>query len=362
MSKRISLITIHVGNNFGSVLQTIASCLMLKKLGCDVTVVDYWPDRVTYRRYWLDALKSPVKLAWRMIYFPMALANKYIYLSYLRKYCKLSKRITPRSDFAVECPRADVYVTGSDQVWNSIHNEGFDGHYYFEGLPADATKMAFCSSIGREDLDEKEKPKVRELLLGYKAISVREDSAANILKKLGIESTQLIDPTFLLDRLQWEPFMSERIVKQPYLLVYTPYNTIDKEMIYRAARLIAAQRGLKVITFSWTMKGESLADKTIKYANPGDFLSLMHYADFVITNSFHGTAFSINLNKQFFVFQPSAFSTRIESILRKTGLTDRMIFSDAAVESSAEIDYVDVNRILDAERTAALCFLDQAIN
>jgi len=359
---KAALITIHVGANYGSVLQTIASYHILKKLGLYPIVVNYHPDRVTYTRYWKDALKSPVKLLRRLIYFPMSIANKHIYMSYLKRHCKLSNRITPRDNFTDVCPKSDIYITGSDQVWNSIHNEGFDGHYYFEGFPEKTVKIAFSSSIGREDFDESEKLKVKELLKGYKAISVREDSAVKILDRLGIEATQLLDPTFILDRFQWEPFMSKRIIMEPYLLIYTPYNTIDKEIIYRAARLVADKYHLKVVTFSWNLKGEKLADKTIRFANPGDFLSLMHYADYVITNSFHGTAFSINLNKQFWVFQPSAFSTRIESILRKTNLIKRMLLSEMSEKDITEIDYTAVNQILEAERTVAWDFLKQALS
>lgn len=362
MSKRISLITIHVGNNFGSVLQTIASYITLKRFADDVTVINYWPDRVTYRRYWKDALKSPIKFLWRLFFFPISITNKNIYMSYLKNHCKLSNRITSSNNFSEVCPPSDIYVTGSDQVWNSIHNEGFDGHYYFEGFPKNSLKIAFSSSIGRDDFDEQEKAKVRELLKEYKAISVREDSAVKILEQLGIIATQLIDPTFMLDRFQWKSFMSKRLIQSPYLLIYTPYNTIDKQLIYNAARLLADKFHLKVVTFSWNMKREALADKTIKFANPGDFLSLMNYADYIITNSFHGTAFSINLNKQFWVFQPSAFSTRIDSILRKTNLTSRMLLSEMSEKDITKIDYTEANRILDKERESVLDFLKKAIS
>jgi len=361
MCQKISLITIHVGNNFGSVLQTIASAEFLSSFGYNVTVIDYWPDRVTYERYWKDALKSPIKLLWRLIYFPIALKNKHIYMSYLKKYCKLSNRITSKQDFVKVCPETDVYVTGSDQVWNSIHNEGFDGHYYFAGFPDDVEKIAFSSSIGRNDLDESEKDKVKELLGNYKAISVREDSAVKILETLGIKSIQLLDPTFMLDRFQWESYMNKRLIKDSYILIYTPYNTVDKEVIYRSARVLSQKYGLKIVTFSWNTKAEKLADMTIKFANPGDFLSLMYHADYVITNSFHGTAFSINLNKQFWALQPSAFSTRIESVLRKVNLTDRMLLSELKVSDIKPIDYTEVNKVLDAERERAEEFLTNAL-
>lgn len=113
-----------------------------------------------------------------------------------------------------------------------------------------------------------------------------------------------------------------------------------------------------MVTFSWDYYGEQLADKTVYYASPGDFLSLMYYADYVVTNSFHGTAFSINLNKQFWVYAPSMFSSRVSSIIRLLGLDDRMI--DGVITEEAinnNIDYEQVNQKLEVERARALSFL-----
>ncbi len=141
-------------------------------------------------------------------------------------------------------------------------------------------------------------------------------------------------------------------------MVYTPYNIKDKEQIYKTVRTISNAKGLQVVTFSWDYWGERLADKTVYYASPGDFLSLMYYADYVITNSFHGTAFSINLNKQFWVYAPSMFSSRVSSIIRLLGLENRMIDGDIP-ESEIDdiIDYEKVNQKLDLERSRAMSFL-----
>lgn len=359
---KIAIITIHVGSNFGSILQTIATCQILKQAGADPVIINYIPDRVTYKRYFKEGFQSVKRLIRRICYFPFFLLDKKIYSGYLTKYVKLSSPIYQGEDFFRKCPSADIYMTGSDQVWNSIHNEGYDGHYYFEGFPEEIRRVAFCSSIGREDFDETEKSRVAEELIKYKAISVREDSAVEILSKLGIESTQIIDPTFLLDRIQWRKFMSQRIVKEPYVLIYTPYNTVDENVIYASAKKLAEKYNLKIVTFSWTFKNDPRANRTVKFASPGDFLSLMYYADFIITNSFHGTAFSINFNKNFWVFQPNAFSTRIESILRKTGLINRMLFSELTNTNLQEIEYSRVNSIIEQERNFASNFLEKALN
>lgn len=362
--KKISLLTIHVGENFGSNLQTIATVEALKKHGCVTTVVNYIPDRRTWKRFfkrYLVSIQSVVKMPFLLF---VEIMNKHIYNSYLAKHVKVSKPIYPKDNFVDACPKADTYVTGSDQVWNSIHNEGLDKRYYFDGFPQDTVKVAYSSSIGREELPADEYAEVKRMLGSYKAISVRELSAKHLIEDIGYDATHLLDPTFMLTRDDWKYYMSRRIVKEPYLYVYLPYNIHDKSLIYQTIRRVAGRRGLKVVASSWHILPERMADRTVYFSNPGDFLSLMYYADYVVTNSFHGTAFSINLNKQFWVYLPSGFGTRILSILVLCRLQDRLLASDEIVEDSqinVPIDYVPVNAILDGEREKAHAFLDKAL-
>lgn len=358
--KKVALITVHVGPNFGSVLQTIASCEVFKRLNLDPIVVNYIPDRVTYRRAIQDALKSFKKL----VVLPARLLNWYlnnqVYGGYLMKHCILSNAIYARDDFEKKCPFADFYVTGSDQVWNSIHNECIDIHYLWGGIKG--IKIAYASSIGKELDTEEEISSFKKYLAGYKAISVREQSACTeLMDKIGLQSKVLLDPTFMLDRYQWMPFASKRLVKEPYLFMYLPYNVVDKSIIYATARKVAKAKGLKIVTYSIKIYKEPLADKTFLYANPGDFLSLMNYADYVITNSFHGTAFSINLNKQFSVFMPSHFSTRIDNILQKCNLKERLLTGHESIDFwNQTIDYATPNTILDGLRGESISFLQQS--
>lgn len=359
--KKVAILTIHIGINFGSILQTIASYQTVKQLGYEPIIINYIPERATLKRYIKGAFSSPARLARRCIFLPVYLKYHTIYRRYLAHYVELSSPIYDTDNFIDKCPKSDVYLVGSDQVWNSQHNEGFNGRYFFEGVDKDAYKIAFCSSFGREKIDAEEQTKVKSLLAGFKAISVREDSGVDILNKIGIKSEQLIDPTFLFTKEIWGKYASQRIEKEPYVLVYTPYNTVNASIIYGSARNLADKYGLKVVTFSWKAKRESLADRTVLFADPGDFLSLMLHADYVITNSFHGTAFSINLNKQFWVFQPSAFSTRIESILKLTGLRDRMLMGKITNNDIMRIDYKDINTILESERKKSINFLKNAL-
>lgn len=360
--KTAAIITVHVGQNFGSNLQTIATSEVLKKLGYSPLVVNYIPNRVSRKSYWREAFKNPIRLCWRILHAPLFYKNLHIYEKYQSKYCKLTQPIYDSDDFSQKCPHADVYITGSDQVWNSKHNQGFNNRYFWDGIPDKAKKIAYASSLGVETLPKEEYTLVNKYLKGYHAISVRESSAKAIVESMGLKAEHLLDPTFMLDREQWKPFMSSRLIQEPYLLVYVPYNIVDKNALYKKAKDIAESKGLKVVTFSWDYQKESLADKTMRFANPGDFLSLMYNADYVITNSFHGTAFSINLNKQFCVYMPSGFGTRITSILSLCNLENRLINNNSDSNIVSEyIDYNPVNSILAKERKAAYQFLEEAL-
>lgn len=358
--KTANIITIHVGPNFGSNLQTIATCDVLKKIGIESTVINYIPPRATWKRFWKDGL-NPFILLKRLYRLPNRLINNKIYEGFLDSHCNVTKPIYSEDEFAKVCPKANFYVTGSDQVWNIKHNEGIDTHYFWEEI--DGQKIAFASSIGNNSFTEEEKKVLPKYLSKYKAISVREDSAKELLSSIGIESTHVLDPTFMLDRNEWQKYASPRTVKEPYLLVYLPYNIADKDLIYKSICKIAKKKKLKVVTFSWGYHNDKYADETIKWASPGDFLSLMTHADYVVTNSFHGTAFSINLNKQFRAYLPSAFTTRVTSIMDLCGVADRRLGSEITDSQIDEtINYEPVNKILDAERQKALDFLNTALS
>ena len=363
--KTISLITIHLGSNFGSILQTIASFEILKKLDYKILIVNYIPDRCTWKRFLISHIDNFSSFLKMFIVVPLEIINKHIYNSYLARYADVSNPIYSGDDFVNVCPKSNIYVTGSDQVWNSVHNEGLDRRYYFDGFPGDTIKIAYSSSIGRGKLDLDEYVEVKRMLGSYKAISVREESAKQIIESMGYTVTHLLDPTFMLNKEDWGKYRSKRLVKAPYVLVYLPYNIHNKQLIYKTVRSIAIEKGLKIVSFSWTIKPEKYADKTIYFANPGDFLSLMEYADYVVTNSFHGTAFSINLNKQFSVYLPTGFGTRIISILKKCSLMHRLLKEEEIITKekiNEKINYQSVNKILDEERTKAYAFLNKALN
>lgn len=365
MSKKAVFITIHVGANFGSVLQTVATSYVLRQLGVEAEVLDYRPPRVLYKRLFKKAFNgyfAPIRL---MVWMLMKVYNDHIYLGFVKRNCKLTPTFYSMNEVKGHLPEADYYVSGSDQVWNSTHNEGIDPMYYFPYVPDDKTIFAYSSSFGKENLPKEEIKVITPWLKRFRAISVREESARQLLSRMGIENAvHLLDPTLMLNRETWKSlYITKWVVDKPYILVFLPYNTVSKDLVYQTARKIAQLKRLEVVTFSWEIFSEKLADRTIKYAKPEDFLSLFYYADVVVTNSFHGTAFAINMNRQMWVYEPSAFPTRLLSLIHLVGLDDRVL-SDVITDEQIgkTIDYETVNLVLDVEREKTLDFLGKVLN
>lgn len=371
MARKVSLITVHTGPNFGTVLQVIATVRVLQQNGLETEVVNYIPPRDELARFIKDTKehilqgKNIIRKAFRLYGglrgFQSFKKNDSIYIGCLKNFVTLSEPILSSDLFTEKCPKADFYVTGSDQVWNTVYNEGVDSHYFFDGI--NGTKIAFSSSIGQTDLSEEEKSLFAKYLKEYKRISVRESSAVKMLSEIGIPSVNLIDPTLMLNRNDWGDILNgTRLHKKDYLLVYIPYNIHDKEEIYSLARRVARSKGLQIITFSWTRTKEPLADFTYRDASPLDFLSLMYHASFVITNSFHGTAFSINLNRDFFVFLPTEFVSRVEDILTMVDLKSRLVpYGEIdSVNVGESIDYTKANTILESKRSEVRDFIKEA--
>jgi hypothetical protein len=203
---------------------------------------------------------------------------------------------------------------------------------------------------------------MKRQLMEYDAISVRESSAVDILTGLGLTSTLVLDPTFMLEKDEWKLYSSRRLVREPYLFVYLPYNIVDKELIYKTVRKIAIHKCLKVVTYSDSFIKDKDADQTVTFVTPGDVLSLFYYADIIVTNSFHGTAFSINLNKQFWTYMPSSFSTRINNILDQCQLNSRLLTEEISDSQVLElIDFSYSNAIIADERENAFHFLIEAL-
>lgn len=361
---KVKIVTLHRVYNYGSVLQAYATQKVFEKHNLDVQIIDYITPQRTKKRIFFTPSSSGEKKGMRLWVYRIGKIGSLIlkevtFGTFIKKNLNLTKKYITASDLEKDTPQADIYVTGSDQTWNSKYNEGIDRGFFLDFLPENSKRIAFVSSFGKNKLDDSEKEKTREYLSKYNLISVREDQAAKIIENLGFNRpTQLIDPTLLLTKKEWLTLASKRLIKERYLILMLLYNEDNHATEY--ARKIADDRGLKLVKISWEMKKPKLVDILMTHRQPSDFLSLFYYADYVVTNSFHGLAFSINLEKQFIIVPRNEFNSRIESLLRLVGLEDRLISSEEMLFKYADrIDYKKINHVLNCERKKADKFINE---
>ena len=365
---KILIVTIHRGNNFGSALQAYALSEILKSFGHVPIILDYIPQRMNFKfkvlqnlqRIFLDFSIKNIHNILRGILILITSKNKYDH--FFKRYTDLTKTFYSIEDLRKNCPKADIYMTGSDQVWNSYHNRGIDHVFYLDFVPQKAKRISYAASFGKKELDNWEIPETKRLLYKYQAISVRENSAINILNKLGINNAKLVlDPTLLLSQKDWYLRIPKIKVKEKYLLIYSVEPNKIKLIEY--AKMIAEKLDLRIYLVEWGIKKFSGVNKMLSLITPLELMAYFENASFVIASSFHGTAWSINLNKQFISIAPQKFSSRAKDLLNLLGLSNRYFDEDSFQLEKAltPINYEKINQTLKELRKDSKSFLIRAI-
>lgn len=372
---KASVITLHTVDNYGSAMQTYATQQVLKECGCDVEFVDYWRKDNLPKGKAEKLLESStlqrLRPVWGINGFTHRLTvevlekllekRKSPMLVFLEKNVKMTKtRYSSFVELQNNPPSADVYITGSDQVWNSIWNQGIDRAFFLDYAPVGKPRIAFSASIGRESLDPDEMAETKLLLKCYKAISVREQSAVELLHSMGIESTWILDPTLILDAEAWRKLAAAVYIKKPYLLIYqlNPNPQMDEYAV-----LLAERKGWEIVRIGFGRSDRKKTGSCKILPSVEEFLGLFCQAVCVLTDSFHATAFSLNLGKEFISVLPDRFGTRIESILKLTETEDRLLkrFDDFEI-IERHIDKARVTEILKRKRTDSFQWLMKVLS
>lgn len=357
---RIGIITIHFGVNYGSALQAYALTRYLNQEGFDAEIINYIPKRYGVRNY-LSTEGHSFNLIQKVLFviaaFPFRFYNRYIFKRFLEKYVPLSSKYREYRQLET-MPKYDVYITGSDQVWNSDYNKEHQKEYYLTFAEKDSIKISYAASFGKEKLDNSEIIEIKDYLSTFKAISVREISGLEILKSCKVKGINVLDPIFLLSKADWEKFSGRRIVNEKYVFIYALDGEFDRHIEY--AKQIANELSCKTVMVNFNKKySHPSLDYCLVYKDPKEFLSLFRYSEFVVTNSFHGISFSLNLNKQFVPISRKKYNSRLENILTLANLEERMVIDTFDVNKALEyIDYEKVNDSLHEHRLHSKKFLD----
>lgn len=365
---RITTITCHNVYNSGASLQAYALLKYLEDKGNKVEIINYKPDYLS-NHYKLGLVSNHkyeknfvLKIIYLILKFPgrvLALKSKNKYDQFRKSYLKITNRTyISNEELKINLPEADIYICGSDQIWNTKFNNGKDPAFYLDFVPKEKIKASYAASFATDSIDKELKEITKERISKLDYVSVRETSALNILESLDIKNgVQVLDPVFLLDKCTWDNITYEINTKDKYIFVY---DFDGNDLIREIAKKIANSKKLKI----YTVFKNNYSDKVIKNMGPIDFISYIKNAEFVISNSFHGTAFSIIFAKQFVVVnRKEEINTRMRDLLSILKIENRLINENYNLDNIIEdINYNEVNKYASEKLEVSKMYLEKVMS
>ena len=343
---KIKTLTTYDVYNYGASLQAYALQTYLTNLGNDVEIINYQPEYLTrkYNYKWVNPeSRMSHNVVTRSAYRIMKYLQRQTTLGRKRKFDEFNHKILKEtkhkyltySELCQNPPEADLYIAGSDQIWNVFYETGRDPAFYFDFVK-EGTKVSYAASFSYLNIDNENLERIKKSLSTFKAVSVREYQGLEILNKIGIQGTWVLDPVFLLSVDKWKTLMSDFKKTEPYLLIY---DFEGNSLLKKFAKNYAKHKKLKIYSITDTYP-KLYADKNFNNAGPREFLSLIYNCDAFISNSFHGTAFSIMFHKPVFVFNRHRHkvNSRMQSLMKQFDL-EKCIINDIS-ESKNVMSFV----------------------
>lgn len=344
---KTGLITFHETTNFGSTLQAFALYKAINKLGADCEIIDYKCEAIVKKELPKSfSFQMPLKEIIKYFLYGKDIKCKFnALMNFLQREAKMSPSYN-RDTIVKSNEYYDKFFSGSDIIWGMDITKG-DTTYFLDFVFDSHKKNAFSSSVGNP-WKEKEKQTIKPLLYDFHNIAVRENESALWVKELtGKQAEVVCDPTMLLSSDEWMKYKSDKYKGQKYILAYFDNENHD---CVKSANKLAKQLGCRALFINYGRPFRGV--KSIRPHSIEDFLSLIYYAQRIVTASYHGMLFSIYFNKQF-VYYNRAHKSRMNSLALKLGL------SHAAGEGKDaclmnDIDYAIVNPIVDDFREYSL--------
>lgn len=364
--KKIGIITYHCADNLGAVLQVYALQQKIKKLGLKSEIIDFRPLTLLYP-FGLRRLKDvktigllrTIKSIIVLMIKRKIKQRKALFKRFRDNYLVVSKQIYFSSEeLNSNPPQYDYYITGSDQVWNPDFFIRMGNSYFLDFAYPNSIKISYAASITKK-MDDSFNDMFKKNIDRFDFISIRESEHVDFLKKLTTKPiTVALDPTLLLDKEDYSILIGENKINEKYILVYDlEYN----EELVKLANKISEEKGYKVVSFS-DHKNFKNGIKTFRYEGPSEFINYLDNAEFVLSTSFHGVAFSVIFKKIFYTIPHKTRGTRMVDLLNSIGLEDRIVYNFDDLESiKYEIDYSKSYELLNKRRKESSNFLITAL-
>lgn len=344
---KIGIVTCYRSHNYGALLQAIALRATLENMGHEAYFVDYFPwwyekwmsifDTYNFKYYsWKGKIKYVLRFMHSFVYKYMRRRTFFRFINeYVDPYCR------PTTD------EYDYIIYGSDQIWRKVVNMGeYDPVYFGKNDFKTKHHISYAASVVKLPDNEYDEKVFLELILHVEKLSVREVQVKEYIESHTSRKAQVhLDPTLLLTRQDWESvFPLQRVIKDRYLLLFDLQRDGGVAETFNLYEVNRFADSLSLPIVHARAEATGYATKTDRqYANPMEFLSLVKYADFVITSSYHGIVFSILFNRQFLCCLPSG-RLRAENLLGTLGISRCLLQPNATFPVRYEkIVYDSVN-------------------
>lgn len=364
---KIKTITCHDCYNFGASLQAFALQHYLEGLGHEVEIINYKPEYLS-RHFKFDAIDNPiynrpvVKQLYLLAKLPkrlLSLSRKKAYDRFTSKYLHLTHRYNSYQELKTDAPDADVYIAGSDQIWNTLFPNGRDAAFYLDFGKLEVRRISYAASFATKEIVPDYRAFIRTELGKLNFISIREKISLPLLKSLGrTDGVAVCDPVFLLSKDDWTRLAMDSTinVEEKFLLVYLTDKSAE---IKRIALEIHKLTGWKIYCIGSFR--EKWTHRNFVNVGPLDFVKLISKAQYVVSNSFHATAFSLIFERNFCVVnRKEGINERMKSILEDVGLGHRLS-SSYSKEMLTDIDYSEVCKKISAVIDFSKCWLSNVL-
>ena len=391
---KVSVVCIYYNRNYGSVLQSLALNNFLEKLGCEVNVIPFKDTAGTKEK--LDILfdlKLPKlfdpEIVKRKIqekkarktatdideeYVEGVKLREHAYDRFLKSYFNVPERVLNRDELAGFVENSDAVVVGSDQLWTP--HDILIGYHTLNFVPKGVKRVSYATSFGVKELPTTHiKRKAKDFLSKMDEISVREIQGKKIIENLGVvkKVNVVVDPTMLLTQEEWSMIIpSTRIVKEKYIFCYFLGNNPEHR---KFANRIKEQFGLSIVALQhmdeYVVGDREFADKVLYDIDPGQYVSLIRDAELILTDSFHGSVFSVLYHKNFFVMnrhkdgEVRSTNSRIDTFCKLLNLEKRHLTGNLMAYPEdrilQDINYDSVDKRLYDSRNDSIAFLKNAL-
>lgn len=382
--KKIGLCVCYDTKNFGSQLQVLATQKAVEILGYDYEVVRY-KKKLTLgfvlkslprllNPYFVTTKIKKIKKQRNIKKYPeiermVALRNQRFDSFVKTHFTKLSKPYAGYKELKTGTKNYDAFLTGSDQLWLPGN---LGSHFYTqEFVPEQIPKIAYATSFGVSHIPEYQKSRTKKYLNRFQYLSSRELRGSEIIYELtGRQAVTVADPTLLFSGTDWLSFFkNKRVISEPYILCYFLGTNCSHREI---AEELKEKTGLKIVTVPFldhfVNRDLVFGDEKMFDIDAVDFINLIRNAEYVLTDSFHGTVFSILNHKKFITFNrftedcKDSRNSRIDSLCNILGLSERRYLSDIYTSANQEINYESVDMKLEALRKDSIQYLSDALS